>query len=1388
MAKKRRRDNRKPDESAGRSASAESAPASKVPSVSRSEPVPETDATHAESSLEFPVVGIGASAGGLEAFKRFFSTMPANSGAAFVLVPHLDPTHESMMAELLARQTRMPVREAHEAMLLEPNHVYVIPPNRFLAIADGRLQLSTLTERHGSPTAIDAFFRSLAVQQRERAIGIILSGTSSHGTIGVKEIKLAGGMVMVQQPETAEYGQMPRSAITTGLVDYVLPPEQMPEALVKYMQHPYVHGLIEQSPEAGVQEQMGRILGLLKSRTGCDFRSYRKKMLMRRVLRRMGLRHFEHIADYLAYLRDTPDEVTALYKDLLIGVTEFFRDPEAFQVLRQRVLPVLLATRPGVRVWVPGCATGEEAYSIAILLIEQFAAEKKPADLQVFATDIDERSLDTARQGIYAESSLAGISPERLQRFFSRVDATHWQVNQQLRESVTFAQQNLISDAPFSKLDLVSCRNLLIYLEPDLQTKVIRLFHFALAEGGYLLLGPSETIGRESDLFESISKKWRLFRRIDTVRRDLVDIPIVGGEGHRRLRPPLPHAPRIRFKELMQRLILEEFAPAAVLINGESEIVSVLGPLVNYLEFPPGEISRDLLAMARPGLRTKLRAVIRKAIQTGEPITDLHARVKRNGGYVSCLVSVKPIRAPKDAAGLLLVTFQDREPAADAVAGEQDARTIEEEESPLVQHLEHELKATREDLQGTIEEYESSTEELKASNEEVMSMNEELQSANEELETSKEELQSLNEEMATVNNQLQEKIEELARVNSDLTNLMASSQIATVFLDVKLRVKLFTPPAAKLLSLRPTDVDRPISDFAPKFEDETLLDDCRSMLETLAPLEKEVWTKDDESMAAGQEAERPGTGSRCYLRRILPYRTDENRIDGIVITLVDITEQIADREAIRRGNELNESIIDTAPFIVLGLDAEGGILRINRFMEQLAGWTQAEVQGRDWFETFLPERDREHIRNLFGRALSGERVRANVNPIVTKQGREREIEWYDAPLTDADGNVIGLLCTGMDVTEQQQNKQALKASEERIRSILNSAADAIININREGIVESFNQASERMFGYAADEVIGNNVRMLMPSPYREEHDDYLRHYHETGEARVIGIGREVFARHKSGRVFPAELAVSEVDHLGIFTGIIRDVSERKFLQDQLLTIAAEEQQRIGHELHDGIGQEVFALGMSAESVTEELARSPRNEADREALGQLRKLVDGLKDCLRHIRGLSQGLVPVEIDAEGLTAALTDLAARIRQQSGLDCTFQSADPIHIDDNEAATQLYRIAQEAVTNAVKHSRCKAIRIRLSEDGRLITLRITDDGIGIVPYRPEREALLEGVGLRIMDYRAGLIGAKLTVAPGVNGGTVATCVLNSELLEARRTNRGKMHGQDQEEGPDRG
>ena len=552
--------------------------------------------------LELPVAGLVASAGGLDAFKKFFATMPADSGIAFVLIPHLDPTHESLMVELLTRHTSMPVVEAVEGMAVEPNRVYIIPPDRNMTISGGVLRLTGPVAHGNWQTSIDLFLRSLADDQLEKAICIILSGTGSHGTLGLTAVKAAGGMAMVQDPKTAQYTPMPESAIATGLADYVLPVEQMPDALVRYVQHGYVSGGAVVTAVGENAGNLNQVLALLSARTKFDFHYYRKKTLGRRLERRMGLSRFDDVAEYLAHLREHPEEVQRLARDLLVSVTSFFRDPEAFSTLEAEVIAPLIQSKDAdapLRVWVPGCATGEEPYSLAMLLLEHQTAAQSSCRLQIFATDVDERALAVARRGIYPEGIAADVTPGRLARFFTRVNESAWQISKQVRETVTFAVQNLITDAPFSRMDLISCRNILIYLEPEMEQKIITLLHFSLKEGGYLFLGPSETVGRQTDLFEPLSRKWRIYRRIGPARADGLQFPAMHTEPRHATPPPpasRPHAPP-KLAELAQNSMLRRFGLACVVINREYEVLHFAGLTEHYLIQPAGPPTQHLLSL-----------------------------------------------------------------------------------------------------------------------------------------------------------------------------------------------------------------------------------------------------------------------------------------------------------------------------------------------------------------------------------------------------------------------------------------------------------------------------------------------------------------------------------------------------------------------------------------------------------------------------------------------------------------------------------------------------------------------------------------------------------------------------------------------------------------------
>ena len=995
----------------------------------------------------FPVVvGMGASAGGLEAFTRFFRTMPADSGMAFVVIQHLDPTHESLTAELLGKHTKMPVRQVAGDTAVERDHVYVIPPNRDLGIGQGVLRLTPPPARRATRMPIDFFFRTLAEDQQERAIGIVLSGSGTDGTLGLKEIKTVGGMALVQDPTTAQHDGMPRSAIAADAADHVLTVEKMPEMVLKYTRHPYI-AMPRRDPavEKGVSDDLTGVLALLRTRLHFDFSGYKPGTLVRRVRRRMGLRHAEHLPDYLQLLRSDPDEVKALFKDLLIGVTRFFRDPEAWHYLEEKVLPPLLREREAgapLRVWAAGCGTGEEAYSLGMLLIEQSQAAQWSGPIQVFASDVDKEALDIARAGIYPESIAADVPPARLRRFFVK-DGFHYRVSKELRETIIFAEQNLIADPPFSKLDLISCRNLLIYLSPNVQKRIISLLHFALVEGGHLFLGSAESIGSAEDLFETVSKQWRIYRRIGPTRYDMLGLPATAARGPipEPVADPLAPSRANRLLTRVQQQLLERYAPAGVVINRRSEILLFVGRTDLYLTQPAGAPTDDLLTRVREGLQTRLRALVRQVITDHEP-QAIALRVRRDNAWHRIRVAVEPLQLPGDTEGLLLVSFADEEETKPGPAPEAASSAVTERDEPLVRQLEAELKASREDLQGTIAGMEASNEELRAANEEVMSVNEELQSTNEELETSKEELQSLNEELNTVNAQLQSKIDEVERTSNDLDNLLTSTNIATVFLDGQLRIRRFTTAATRLFTLIASDVGRPLADIAPAFTDPTLLTDAATVLKTLTPRQAEVATRE----------------GRWYMRQVLPYRTQDNRIEGVVITFSDVAAEALHGARSNLEAALNKltaseaqlrTTLDTAADAIITIDESGRVHSFNHTAEKIFGYGAAEVLGRNVSMLMPPPYAQEHDSYLARFRETGVARLIGIGREVEglrKDGTRVPLDLAVSEFTDSTGRKFtGIL---RDLTERRHAAQWRREHESQLAHMLraNTAGEAAASL------------------------------------------------------------------------------------------------------------------------------------------------------------------------------------------------------------------------------------------------------------------------------------------------------------------------------------------------------
>ena len=837
------------------------------------------------------IIGIGASAGGLEALEAFLSQVPAESGLAFVIIQHLDPMHKGVMPELLQRITPMRVTQADNRMKVKADCVYVIPPNKDLSILHGSLFLLDPIAVRGLRLPIDFFFRSLADDQHERAIGVILSGMGSDGTLGLRAIKENAGLSLVQDPETAKFDAMPRSAIEAGLADIVAPAHELPQRIVTYLNFRQ-HGVTPHSvdPETILplksQSSLEQIIILLRERTSNDFSLYKKNTIYRRIERRMGLHKIDAIAGYVRYLRENPQELDLLFKELLIGVTNFFRDPTVWEQLKTVALPVLLNNYPAgraLRAWVPACSTGEEAYTLAMVFKEALTQRQSQAgfSLQIFATDLDHDAIEKARLGFYPANICADVSTERLSRFFIQ-EEDGYRVSKSIREMVIFAPQNIIMDPPFTKLDIITCRNLLIYLDQPLQNKLIPLFHYALDSHGILMLGNAETIGSQTVLFNPIDKNSRLYQRIDNVLpAATVDFPVkyfpISALAEKEPRSAPMAGQPANIEALTDHLLLQHFAPAAVLVTIDGDIVYISGRTGKYLEPAAGKANWNIYAMARDGLRNELALALKKAQRQTEAVFVQNIAIDINSDTQLINLTVQAITKPDALRNKLIVVFND---VAPPLNGKQRRR----KPGAMQKLLETQLQQALEDLQTTREEMQSSQEELKSANEELQSSNEELQSTNEELNTSKEEMQSLNEELQTVNAELQSKVEDLTWVNNDMKNLLDSMEIATIFLDNQLKIRRFTSYATHLFKLIPGDIGRHLSDIVTDLDYPKFMSDIRKVLQTLAFIDQQIKTIDN----------------RWFKVRIMPYRTQDNMIDGVVITFIDISE-IKQLEAELRG-------------------------------------------------------------------------------------------------------------------------------------------------------------------------------------------------------------------------------------------------------------------------------------------------------------------------------------------------------------------------------------------------------------------------------------------------------------------------------------------------------
>lgn len=1326
--------------------------------------------------LSFPVVGIGASAGGLEAITDFLSKLRTDSGMAYVFIQHLPPTGESMLVDILSKRTTIPVLHVDDQMKVEPDRLYVIRPGQTLTIGDGAFHLGErlATPMHNRP--VDDFFKSLAAEQRERGIAIIMSGMGSNGAAGAQAIKAVGGLCIAQDPDTTDYPSMPRHLIDAGYADYILRSEDMPGVLLEYAGHPYAKGQREEKADLVKRDQqhVREILAVLRTRTHQDFNGYKKPTVLRRIQRRMGLNRITRIGEYAKLLRQTPAEVTALADDLLIHVTGFFRDAQAWESLRQRIIVPLIASRHNdetVRCWVTACSSGEEAYTLAMLLVEEAERTNKFLDIKVFATDMAERSLQNARNGIYTGGIESEITADRLDRFFTREEAVY-RVRPELRERVVFAPQNLLQDPPFSRLDIVSCRNLLIYLEPEMQARILGLLHFGLREGGTLFLGTSETVNSD-DLFEPIDKQARLYRRIGPTRHGTADFP----EPHSRRAAPSAETaavsaraagPRPSITQMFNRALVEHHTPAAVIIDREQRIVFYHGNTEPFISLPRGEPTRHLMDVVRESVRGAVRIAVQRARANDDIASVLDGWIEiQPDKRVRIAVTVSPLDR-KNAPGHLVVSFQER-----GEVSSENAAVQQEPKDP------GELQRMREELQSTIEELQTSNEELKASHEEVVSTNEELQSTNEELETSREEMQSLNEELSTVNAQLRAKMEEQQIASNDLTSLLTSTDIAVLFLDPRLRIRRFTPRTRELLDMINTDVGRPLADLNRKFTDPDLDQDAQSVLERLVPIERQVQAAND----------------RFYLRRVLPYRTADNHIDGLVITFVDITDrrQIeqeleAARQTAQRSLERLERIMNIPLVGVLIFDASGALVEANDAFFQMTGYTRADVAGRTltWQMMTPPEYIQISNQQMDVLKRTG-LIGPYEKEYLRKDGTRSWMLFAGAAMSDG---AIVEYC--IDVNDRKIADQIISDSEEQLRLIFEGAHDfAIITLDPAGKITSWNIGAERLIGFSSAEVTGHSGDIIFT------HEDRAAGAPERELRTALSAGRVTDERWhigKSGERFWGSGVMTALRNpdgsVRSLVKIMRNETVRKHAEEVLQAAkeSAEQANRmkddflasLSHELRTPLSAILLwskILDISAEpNQLAEGLRAIRNSAEAQ-----KELVEDLLDMSR----ITMGALRLRIREVELEPLMREILQTIQPiAAARQIIVESIIPadlgmIRVDPD----RLRQVVWNLLTNATKFTpEGGRVSLRVSRRDNKVEIQVADTGQGISPeFLPhvferfrqanptrDRAAGGIGIGLAIAKQLVELHGGQISVqSAGFGKGSTFTVRLPVPPIE---------------------
>ena len=1201
-------------------------------------------------ALPYPVVGFGASAGGLQAFKEVLENLDPHTEMAFVLVTHLAPDQRSFLSEIVERYTQMPVLSVEDGQRPQANHLYVVLPNQSVTLREGMFHVEIRPASDRIPRTIDKFFHSLAADQKNHAIGVVLSGADADGALGLKAIKGEGGIAIVQSPDTAEHSGMPRSSIASDHVDLVIPPAEIAVELgrlARQFTRPEVRSLEVGVAPVSDDQSFQKILQQLRSIAGLDFRQYKPETLRRRIARRMILLRMERLAEYQRFLQIRTDELRNLHEDVLINVTRFFRDPGLWESLRNSVLPVLLQDRPPekpIRIWCAGCSTGEEAYSLAILVLEYLTQHGLDTPVQVFGTDASDESIETARFAVYPESIAADVSPERLRRYFVKADRGY-QVSKRVRDTCIFARQNLCSDPPFSHIDILSCRNVMIYFNQPLQRQIMLTFHYALEPGGYMLLGMSEGLRDYGEVFNAVDRKYKIYMKTGLnmpftyepprsylLRHGGPGGPAVSSDGESSVWPEL------ELQRAADRIVLARFGPPGLVIDDRMNVLQSRGQTSQFLEITPGAVSWDLLRILRESIATEVTAAVQRAVRENIPASEVVTVLDEQQHEQRVQVDVLPITSAAARPRSFLILFQNLAQSGDGKPAEPPAlpKLTTDEKERLIAQLRQDLNSTRFHLQSLVEERDARNQELVSANEEIQSANEELQSTNEELETTKEELQSANEELQTVNDELQQRNNILTQTGNDLANLLNSVNIPLLMLTSDLHIRQFTPPMQRLLNVRPTDIGRSISEIRLQLSIENIEPILVEVLETLGTRELEVQDRD----------------GRWHLLRVRPYRTAENKIEGLVVVLVDIDQLRRSQQHLMDARDFASSVVESVPVPIVVLNPNLTIRTVNTAFRQLTQMPAKEMEERS-----LPE----VVTTLWG--IDGFR--------------------------------------------------------EKLESLLNGQNGATLEFEH----VSTKAPKTLLIKARVLSTDGSRVMLLMMD------DITLRR-----EAELL------VARQKEA----LEGEVATAAHQ-----LRRTQDELRGLTAHLFTVQEEERQRVSRELHDDVSQRLSALDLALE----EVAKQKNTRQFQEALEDARQRLQALNS---DVRLMSHRLHPAILNELGLSAALKSMVKEFGEREGMLATYSTQVlPDHWPP-EAASAIYRIAQEALRNVAKHAGKTHVKVTLSGHDDTLQLKIMDFGVGF-DQEAERQPG-QGLGMISMQERARLAGGAFSVQSALGQGTTVT------------------------------